>query len=781
MNLPKPLSSKSQWFRLRSLKVGLRAGQTKQPDLLRRPGGPAPLMTHFLLYTGIGVSLLAGPVLTGAARAAVSTVDPARPESSGSPSGVVVMVGGAVEAALSDAVRADSSAGSGEAMGPLLAQTRRSGQSRQPASGSAGTSASSSRKGESSQATGIKPVGSRRPSETSPDLLLQKAGEKMADALAAFAEGLAAEEEGDTERAIEAYHRSLGFDPSNIELAIKVAFELAQRGEVPQGIDILKDAEKAAPKDFLPPLCLSQLFGKYLKKNDLAEKYALRALALEPGKFPPYLALFEIYTVTKQQKKAEGIVAKAEKAASPDPMFWLQVAEIYSRLFMKGGENVDPDPQGLPKITAALEKAYEAAVRPENAKNASENAGEDDQTGEEGSPLSPDGEKTPQETLVKIADFYVLLRQLKPAIPIYQKVISESPRQNSPEMLALREKLARCLLSEGERDKAIVMLNEILKQSPARYDLYEFLGELYSLGGEMDLAIRSYQKALLIDATQPNNFLRIADLQMKNEQPEEALKTLRDASRRFARHPQITFSLALALRESKKYSESLTYFAEAEQLAKSRNPGELNGFFYFAYGVAAEQAGQTERAAELLAKSIQLDPSNAANAYNYLGYMWAEKGERLDEALQLITQALTMEPENPAFIDSLGWCYYQLGRYEEALVHLQKAVDTLEPEDSVVFEHLGDAHMALGNKAAAEEAWQRAIAIEPRNAVLIQRIRKKVAAAETGAPAAPGAPGAPKVKTVAHEEPVSKSAGENREAKPAPSPAASPATPSPAH
>lgn len=564
----------------------------------------------------------------------------------------------------------------------------------------------------------------------------------MADALSAFAEGLAAEEEGDTERALEAYHRSLAFDPANVELAIKVAFELAQRGDVPQGIDILKDAEKAAPKDYLPPLCLSQLFGKYLKKNDLAEKYALRALALEPEKFPPYLALFEIYTTTKQQKKAEAIVAKAAKTASPDPIFWLQVAEIYSRIALRdGGETVDAEL--LPKITSALENAYDTTLAA--PKEESETPGE----------ASASDKKTAdtQETLVKIADFYVLLRQLKSAIPIYQKVISESSHPNSPEMLALREKLARCLLSEGEREKAIAMLDEILKESPARYDLYEFLGELYSLGGEMDRAIRSYQKALLIDATQPNNFLRIADLQMKNEQPEAAVKTLREASRRFVRHPNITFSLALALREAKKYSESLTYFAQAERLAKERSPGELNGFFYFAYGVAAEQAGQTERAAELLAKSIQLDPSNAANAYNYLGYMWAEKGERLDEALQLITQALAMEPENPAFIDSLGWCYYQLGRYEEALVQLQKAADTLEPEDSVVFEHLGDVQMALGNTTAAEEAWQRAIAIEPRNAVLIQRIRKKVATANNGEAAAK-----PEVETVAHKEPGQESA-----------------------
>ena len=93
----------------------------------------------------------------------------------------------------------------------------------------------------------------------------------------------------------------------------------------------------------------------------------------------------------------------------------------------------------------------------------------------------------------------------------------------------------------------------------------------------------------------------------------------------------------------------------------------LDGQFYFAYGAAAEQAGQVDKAAELLQKSIALDPENSAEACNYLGYMWAERGQKLDEAGDLIKKALALQPDNPAYLDSLGWYYFKKGDLKEAL------------------------------------------------------------------------------------------------------------------
>jgi Flp pilus assembly protein TadD len=108
---------------------------------------------------------------------------------------------------------------------------------------------------------------------------------------------------------------------------------------------------------------------------------------------------------------------------------------------------------------------------------------------------------------------------------------------------------------------------------------------------------------------------------------------------------------------------------------------------------------------------IALDPKHA-EAYNYVGYMYAEKGQNLDEAIELIGKALALEPDNGYFIDSLGWAYYQQGRYVDALRELKRAVAKAK-EDPVIFEHLGDALVKNGFEDDAAAAWEKALELDP--------------------------------------------------------------------
>ena len=96
-------------------------------------------------------------------------------------------------------------------------------------------------------------------------------------------------------------------------------------------------------------------------------------------------------------------------------------------------------------------------------------------------------------------------------------------------------------------------------------------------------------------------------------------------------------------------------------------------------------------------------------AMNDLGYLWADQGEKLDLALEMIEQAVAAEPENSAFRDSLGWVYYRLGRYGEAVVELEKAVGLDEEPDPTILDHLGDALLRNDQTDKARDAWQRAV------------------------------------------------------------------------
>ncbi len=141
----------------------------------------------------------------------------------------------------------------------------------------------------------------------------------------------------------------------------------------------------------------------------------------------------------------------------------------------------------------------------------------------------------------------------------------------------------------------------------------------------------------------------------------------------------------------------------------------------FWLGAAYERVGRKEDAATVLERLLANQPEFAP-ALNYLGYMWAEEGRNLERALALVQQAVALEPDNGAYVDSLGWAHFQLGHYEEARTHLQRAAD-LVGDDSVVLEHLGDVYRALGEMDEARSAYQRALTLEGDNA---DQVRQKL-------------------------------------------------------
>ena len=114
-------------------------------------------------------------------------------------------------------------------------------------------------------------------------------------------------------------------------------------------------------------------------------------------------------------------------------------------------------------------------------------------------------------------------------------------------------------------------------------------------------------------------------------------------------------------------------------------------------------------AEELLEQVLDEYPENVG-AMNDLAYLWVEQQKNLERALQMIQQAVEVDPENEAYRDSLGWAHYQLGHYAEAVAELRKAVTIGgEEPDGVILEHLGDALQKAGQTAESRAAWQRAL------------------------------------------------------------------------
>jgi len=142
----------------------------------------------------------------------------------------------------------------------------------------------------------------------------------------------------------------------------------------------------------------------------------------------------------------------------------------------------------------------------------------------------------------------------------------------------------------------------------------------------------------------------------------------------------------------------------------------------FRLGASLERSGATVEAEKTFRELLARRPNDSA-AQNYLGYMWADRGIRLEEARDLLEKAVAREPRNGAYQDSLGWVYFRLGRLEKAQVHLAAAKQR-EPDDPTIEEHLGDLSERQGDTAKAIAHWERALALKHDEP---EKVRQKLA------------------------------------------------------
>ena len=142
-----------------------------------------------------------------------------------------------------------------------------------------------------------------------------------------------------------------------------------------------------------------------------------------------------------------------------------------------------------------------------------------------------------------------------------------------------------------------------------------------------------------------------------------------------------------------------------------------------------ERAGRFQEAEKELREAMRLAPKSA-EAFNYLGYSLADRDQRLQEALELIRKAVALDPWNGAYLDSLGWALFRLGRYDEAREPLRRASREF-PTDPTILDHLGDLFDRLGERGEAKTAWQHALEAGFENPELLQR---KISGVEKNSP-----------------------------------------------
>lgn len=316
-----------------------------------------------------------------------------------------------------------------------------------------------------------------------------------------------------------------------------------------------------------------------------------------------------------------------------------------------------------------------------------------------------------------------------------RSVLEETVRVD-PENPELQLALVEVLEASGETDGALTILEGLVQGHPQRSAYRFVLAQIYQRHGRHEAAAR--QAKILTEALASARsgssqeaglraaFMLLIDTSALAGNVECALGSAVLAERRFPDDPRFPLKRAELFLVEGRDEDAAAIFHALEGHPQSPGDGALS-MVYLRAGAHKEREGDLERAEKLLREAVARNPENHG-AMNYLGYMMADMNVSLDEARDLIERALSLDADNGAYLDSLGWVLFRLGRYVDAETPLRRAASII-PEEPVVHDHLGDLYWAQGRREEAVGAWREAIRLGiERPARLQEKINRSASA-----------------------------------------------------
>jgi len=315
-----------------------------------------------------------------------------------------------------------------------------------------------------------------------------------------------------------------------------------------------------------------------------------------------------------------------------------------------------------------------------------------------------------EDALRSAAQIYLTRNDYANAIVNYEKLYNENELGD-----VYGRTLAIIYFYNKQYDKAENLLSELLKDGIDDYELHFYLGLVFAGQKKNDLAMIEFEKTLSIRNTFGDAWKEMCYLALKDKLYDDALQI---AMRYQKTVPDNNAPLKLL---GHVYMIRKEYLNAIDSFQKSLTIDSTDVYSYFELGSAFERSKQYSEAAEAFSRVLAAKPDDPATC-NYLGYMWAERGENLDSAKILISKALKADSSNGAFIDSYAWVLFQMGNIDSAYVYIEEAVKKVG-DDPVVHMHKGEIHLKKKEYTKAIDAFRKSLEFEPEDP---ESIRNKI-------------------------------------------------------
>jgi tetratricopeptide (TPR) repeat protein len=507
------------------------------------------------------------------------------------------------------------------------------------------------------------------------------------------------------EEALNFYRKAVEYDPKSAYLKTQVGMVLYRTGDYDGALRTAEEVVSESP-EYVPALMLKAELLNDRKKLPEAIEICKRILKIDPGDRGAAIFLGRLYY---SSDRIDDAIGTFEGLAAKDPGDYVSLDYLSSLYIEK---------KDFEKARKYLDKTRE--IRPNL-----------------------------DTTYFKLGLIDEMTERLDDAAKNYEIALDKNPHNTQA-----RERLARVYLKQKSLGKAIEELETLSKELPGDIDIHVRLGMLYFEEKEYDRAIEEFR--LAVKANPEDNTVRyyLALVLEETERFDEAAGELKTIISREPKNINAFLHLAYIYSRLKKDDDAIKIYEEILEFEKEKpeiylylageyihkkdygKAGEIlkgaiskfgdNDELYYNLAIVADKTGRFDDMVAYLRKALEINPENA-DALNYLGYSYADRGIHLDEAVELITRALKVKPDNGYILDSLGWAYFRQGSLEKALGVIRKAAE-LTKEDPVVLEHLGDIYERMHKTAEARDSWEKALRYHEKEEGLKERVEKKIRA-----------------------------------------------------
>jgi predicted Zn-dependent protease len=506
--------------------------------------------------------------------------------------------------------------------------------------------------------------------------------------------------------AVAAFEKLRTVDPHDVRSLLSLGQIYLRRGEPAAAAEVFEEIVAETP-GYRPVYRLLAESLMQSKQMDKAADALKEVLATEPDSEPARLALAEILADRGDHKQAAQVLREA-----PEPLESVDArTRLATELYLSGDldgalEELDALAKEVPDsryVSLLRGLVLSAQARNEEALQTLE-------------PLLGGG---PGDADLAITVSQLLVRQEREpeAVKILTSTLARLDKEGpAAEAEQVRMALARLYASLDRWEEVESALAPLLGKTPSGDDGLETEREAVLLDADALVEQKRGEQALdRLNAWQakdddPSVIGKRAEVLARTGHVPEAVAVVDGVDP--AKEPEAFLEAVQGLQRAERYAESIPPLQRF--LAAKPDATEAR----FLLGTSQERSGDRDAAVKTFSALIA-DQPDYHPALNYLGYMWIEKGKNLDKAMDMVRRAVALDPDNGAYIDSLGWGYFQLGRLDEARKSLERASRLIR--DPTVYEHLGDVYAALGKADEARRAYHRAMVLQADDPATVER------------------------------------------------------------